>query len=346
MPTVTLRPKVGARHFKRSNFRKALDPSSDAIEAAAETFTAFPGKQKSLNIVYERFFQGFAVKQADVLEVVYNLQPVVQFMIATVEHDFGEQFDTSLGAKGVHIFAPFTGTPFDWEDLPHPLARSLITSTMIEAAIQVFSITLEAVFPGPKPFAKDEIDRIAEWLTDPSEGFSLRADQVRTRHTDIVFDYELRASFYGGNATFYRDAEKATLVARGARTRQDGDLLLDAAVRFAQFITTEQTLPLTFSANAHAMLPSLEAREHFLAGLRPDPRVVSPGVIGHVQIEEGSEPMRVSIEPSFNDPQSLFFFWQTYLTQAADWPSAFESTIRVIKEATAIYGVTFLPLFE
>ena len=63
---------LSERHFKRSDFLQALDPFYLAIETAAEIFTDFTEKQKFLNIVYERFFQGFAVKQADVLGVVYT----------------------------------------------------------------------------------------------------------------------------------------------------------------------------------------------------------------------------------------------------------------------------------
>ena len=77
---------LSARHFRRDDFLTALDPFYLAVEKAAETFTDFTEKQKFLNIVYERFFQGFAVKQADVLGVVYTPQPLVQFMIASVEH--------------------------------------------------------------------------------------------------------------------------------------------------------------------------------------------------------------------------------------------------------------------
>ena len=101
---------LDAKNFHRGDFLKALDPFYKAIETAAETFTDFTEKQKFLNIVYERFFQGFAVKQADVLGVVYTPQPLVQFMIASVEHVLREHFDTTLGAQGVHIFDPFTGT--------------------------------------------------------------------------------------------------------------------------------------------------------------------------------------------------------------------------------------------
>ena len=99
---------ISDRHFRRDDFLRALDPFYLAVETAAETFTDFTEKQKFLNIVYERFFQGFAVKQADVLGVVYTPQPLVQFMIASVAHVLREHFDTSLDAKGVHILNPFT----------------------------------------------------------------------------------------------------------------------------------------------------------------------------------------------------------------------------------------------
>ncbi len=101
---------LSAKHFRRDDFLKALDPFYLAIEHAAGTFQDFTEKQKFLNIVYERFFQGFAVKQADVLGVVYTPQPLVEFMVASVEHVLGEHFQTSLESKGVHIFDPFTGT--------------------------------------------------------------------------------------------------------------------------------------------------------------------------------------------------------------------------------------------
>lgn len=217
---------------------------------------------------------------------------------------------------------------------------------MIEAVVQVFSITLEAFFPRPKPFAKDKIDQIAEWLTDSNDGFALRPDQVRVRHTDIIFDYVLSASFYGGNATFLRDAEKAVLFARGARTRQDAELLRGAAMKFARFAAAEEKLPLMFSANAHASLPSVDDREQFLEGLRPDPRVTSPGALGYVHMEGWADAVRVAIEPSFNAPQSLFISWQTNLAASEDWQSTFETLVGVIQEATTVYGVQFLPLAE
>lgn len=117
-------------------------------------------------------------------------------------------------------------------------------------------------------------------------------------------------------------------------------------MRFARFAALEEKLPLMFSANAHASLPTVDHREQFLEGLRPDPRVTSPGALGYVQLDGWPDAVRVAIEPSFDAPQSLFFSWQTNLAASEDWQSTFETLVGVIEEATTLYGVQFLPLAE
>lgn len=96
--------------FSRDAFVKNLDHFYIAIEQAAETIGDFSEKQKFLNTVYERFFQGFCVKVADTHGIVYTPQPLVNFMVASVEHVLKTEFKTSLAEKNVHILDPFTGT--------------------------------------------------------------------------------------------------------------------------------------------------------------------------------------------------------------------------------------------
>jgi predicted helicase len=60
--------------------------------------------------VYERFFQGFAVKTADVLGIVYTPQEIVDFMGAAVEEVLVQDFGLSLAHPDVHIIDPCTGT--------------------------------------------------------------------------------------------------------------------------------------------------------------------------------------------------------------------------------------------
>jgi predicted helicase len=101
---------LNARVFSRDDFSKSLEHFYGAIENAAGTIMDFNEKQTFLNTVYERFFQGFCVKVADTHGIVYTPQPLVNFMIASVERVLKEEFGKSLADKEVHILDPFTGT--------------------------------------------------------------------------------------------------------------------------------------------------------------------------------------------------------------------------------------------
>ena len=99
-----------SRAFSRDGFVKNLEHFYIAIEQAAETIGDFSEKQRFLNTVYERFFQGFSVKVADTHGIVYTPQPLVDFMAASVEHVLRTEFGSSLAHRDVHVLDPFTGT--------------------------------------------------------------------------------------------------------------------------------------------------------------------------------------------------------------------------------------------
>ncbi len=96
--------------FSRTEFMKPLDRFYAAIEDAASTIDDFTQKQKFLNTVYEKFFQGFENKVADTHGIVYTPQPIVKFMVKSVEKILQKEFGRSLSDEGVHIIDPFVGT--------------------------------------------------------------------------------------------------------------------------------------------------------------------------------------------------------------------------------------------
>ena len=98
------------RSPSRSEFLRPLDPFYVAIEKTAATITDFSQKQAFLNTVYEQFFQGFSVDIADTHGIVYTPQPIVDFMVKSVEHVLLTEFGRSLSNMGVHIIDPFVGT--------------------------------------------------------------------------------------------------------------------------------------------------------------------------------------------------------------------------------------------
>ena len=96
--------------FSRDGFLQSLDRFYISIEDTARTVSDFSQKQGFLNTVYEQFFQGFSIKVADTHGVVYTPQPIVDFMVRSVEEILGAEFNRSLSDSGVHIIDPFVGT--------------------------------------------------------------------------------------------------------------------------------------------------------------------------------------------------------------------------------------------
>ena len=96
--------------FSRHDFLHDLDPFYAAIERTAATIDDFSQKQGFLNTVYEQFFQGYSVEVADTHGIVYTPQPIVDFMVRSVEEILQTEFSRSLSDSGVHIIDPFVGT--------------------------------------------------------------------------------------------------------------------------------------------------------------------------------------------------------------------------------------------
>ena len=99
-----------SQSFSRDSFLQRLDRFYVAIERNAATITDFSRKQAFLNTIYEQFFQGFSVKVADTHGIVYTPQPIVDFMVKSVEHILGIEFNRSLADHGITIIDPFVGT--------------------------------------------------------------------------------------------------------------------------------------------------------------------------------------------------------------------------------------------
>ncbi|WP_052890909.1 type ISP restriction/modification enzyme [Thermogemmatispora carboxidivorans] len=99
-----------SRAFNRQEFLRSLDHFYLAIEEAARSIRDWTERQRFLNTVYERFFQGFSVRKADTYGIVYTPQEIVDFMVASVDEALQREFGCSLATPGVKILDPCTGT--------------------------------------------------------------------------------------------------------------------------------------------------------------------------------------------------------------------------------------------
>ena len=99
-----------SRVFNPDDFLKNLDRFYVAIEGAAKGIESWSERQGFLNTVYESFFQGFSVKQADTHGIVYTPQEIVDFMVESVDEVLKSEFGKSIETPGVKILDPATGT--------------------------------------------------------------------------------------------------------------------------------------------------------------------------------------------------------------------------------------------
>jgi predicted helicase len=144
--------KLTQRSFNREKFLGGLDPFYKAIEATAATITEFSEKQHFLNKVYESFFQGFDEKTADTHGIVYTPQPIVRFMVNSIDEILKNEFGTSLGNEGVHILDPFVGTgnfllsvmrQIPKTRLPHKYAHELHANEVMLLPYYIASMNIE-----------------------------------------------------------------------------------------------------------------------------------------------------------------------------------------------------------
>jgi len=141
-----------SRKFSREEFLKPLNRFYGALEQRAETLDDYSQQQTFLNTVYEKFFQGFAVKQADTHGIVYTPQPIVDFMVRSVEEILKKEFGKSISDEGIHIIDPFVGTgnfitrimrEIKKTSLPHKYANELHCNEVMLLPYYVASMNIE-----------------------------------------------------------------------------------------------------------------------------------------------------------------------------------------------------------
>ncbi len=144
-----------SKSFNRHDFLKSLDRFYLAIESAATTIESFVEKQHFLNTVYERFFQGYSVKVADTLGIVYTPQEIVDFMCASVAEVLESEFGKTLGDADVQILDPCTGTGnfivnllrrIAKKDLPRMYGRQLFANEVMLLPYYIAALNIEHAY--------------------------------------------------------------------------------------------------------------------------------------------------------------------------------------------------------
>jgi predicted helicase len=158
------------RYFSRDAFLEPLDRYYKAIEETASTLNNYSEKQGFLNAIYEQFFKAVNPKQADTHGIVYTPQPIVDFMVRSVDEVLKTEFGRSLSDKGVHILDPFVGTgnfitrvmkEIRTSSLPHKYKEELHCNEIMLLPYYIASMNIEHAY----------LDRVGEY--EPFEGICL-----------------------------------------------------------------------------------------------------------------------------------------------------------------------------
>jgi predicted helicase len=123
---------------------------------AADVVTAH-GRQELIYKLYDSFFKGAFPVLTQRLGIVYTPVEVVDFIIHSVNDVLKAQFGQTLGAEGVHILDPFTGTGtfitrllqsglIDRAELPRKYRDEIHANEIVLLAYYIAAINIETVY--------------------------------------------------------------------------------------------------------------------------------------------------------------------------------------------------------
>lgn len=157
-----------------------------SVKERASGINNAEGKQKIVVELYDKFFRNAFPKMTERLGIVYTPVEVVDFIIHSVDYLLKEEFNLSLGSKGVHIIDPFTGTGtfitrllqsglIKPEELEHKYKNEIHANEIVLLAYYIAAINIEAVYHS-----------IAGGNYTPFEGICLTDTFQLYEHDDMI----------------------------------------------------------------------------------------------------------------------------------------------------------------
>ena len=137
----------------------ALEKFYASVRQRASGIDNAEGRQRVVIELYDKFFRTAFPKMAERLGIVYTPVEVVDFIIRSVEDVLQSEFQSSLGAKDVHVIDPFTGTGtfivrllqsglIGPDDLLRKYRDELHANEIVLLAYYIAAINIEETFHG------------------------------------------------------------------------------------------------------------------------------------------------------------------------------------------------------
>jgi len=132
----------------------SLERFYESVRRRAEGISTAGARQKLILELYDRFFRTAFPTLAQRLGIVYTPVEVVDFILHSAQDALAEHFGTTLGAPGVHILDPFTGTGtfitrllqsglLPPADLPRKYAEEIHANEIVPLAYYIAAVNIE-----------------------------------------------------------------------------------------------------------------------------------------------------------------------------------------------------------
>jgi len=212
--------------------------------------------------------------------------------------------------------------------------------------IEIFGVAVDVPFPAPLGFNSAKLDEFAANVCDTQKGLSLRPDQIHLRKVDDLFDYELKAIFFGENGTLTRTADRVKLAIRNARTSGDWNIIHQTLTRLYTLMDFDTKTFTHLSAHAHAKFDTSEERDQWLDQFSHNSLVHKPAALGYVRIADWEKDIRVLVEFSNAAPNSVFVAWDTQFANNQEWDSFLGTLPNVMENSANFFELGFEPFKE
>jgi len=126
-----------------------------SVRTRAEGITSPEARQRMIKQLYEVFFRRAFPMAAERLGIVYTPIEIVDFMLRSVDQVLRDEFASRIGAPGVHVLDPFTGTGtylarllelVDREDLESTYRQYLHANEIVLLAYYVAAVNVEQTY--------------------------------------------------------------------------------------------------------------------------------------------------------------------------------------------------------
>lgn len=172
-------------HFSSMDLLRDVEPFYEALESAAKTIHSYDEKQQFLHTVYERFFQRVSTRTADTHGIVYTPEPIVKWMVRSVDALLKDRLGASLNDPGVHVLDPCTGTGKFIQEVLRHLDRRVLEDKY-RGEIHCNEVLLLPYYVAAQNIEHEYFERVGAYEPFPGICFADTLEMARTQYSMLT----------------------------------------------------------------------------------------------------------------------------------------------------------------